>query len=134
MWRPASAGLREGPPEGGPHTEVKVPLKPDTTTAVCVLSLICVLSGCSSSQKAQSPSATTTQAKTPDGRDLRPVELPDLSQMAPSAQKQIRDQYASLQQTIANHPNVVDLSRAYGEMGKLLMAADRKSTRLNSSH
>jgi tetratricopeptide (TPR) repeat protein len=43
--------------------------------------------------------------------------------MAPSAQKQIRDQYASLQQTIANHRNVVELSRAYGQMGKLLMAA-----------
>ena len=43
--------------------------------------------------------------------------------MAPSAQKQIRDQYASLQQTIANHRNVVELSHAYGEMGKLLMAA-----------
>jgi len=101
----------------------KVRLEPDTTTVIGVLLLICVLSGCSSSQKTQSASATTTQAKTPDGRNLRPVELPDLSQMAPSAQKQIRDQYASLQQTITNHRNVVELSRAYGEMGKLLMAA-----------
>jgi tetratricopeptide (TPR) repeat protein len=82
-----------------------------------------LLTGCSSSPKTQSSSATATEAKTADGRDLRPVTLPDLSQMAPSAQKQIRDQYASLHQTIANHRTIVELSSAYGEMGKLLMAA-----------
>lgn len=43
--------------------------------------------------------------------------------MAPSAQKQIRDQYASLQQTIGNHRTIVELSNAYGDMGKLLMEA-----------
>ena len=80
--------------------------------------------GCSSSPQSQSaPAANAAAAKTPDGRELRPVALPDLSQMAPSAQKQIRDQYASLQQTIASQRDVVELSNAYGAMGKLLMAA-----------
>ena len=65
-----------------------------------------------------------TAPKTPDGRELRSVTLPDLSQMAPSAQKQIRDQYASLD---ANDRRITrrstELSNAYGDMGKLLMAA-----------
>ena len=44
--------------------------------------------------------------------------------MAPSAQKQIRDQYASLTRTIGNRTRPsTELSNAYGEMGKLLMAA-----------
>ncbi len=43
--------------------------------------------------------------------------------MAPSAQKQIRDQYASLTRTIGAHTTVTELSNAYGDMGKLLMAA-----------
>jgi len=34
--------------------------------------------------------------------------------MAPSAQKQIRDQYASLQQTITNHRNVVSYNANFG--------------------
>ena len=51
--------------------------------------------GCSSPQKPQSPASNTGAGapKTPDGCELRSVTLPDPSQMAPSAQKQIRDQY-----------------------------------------
>jgi tetratricopeptide (TPR) repeat protein len=100
-----------------------VRLKPDTAVAICVLLLACAVSSCSQSPKSQPPSGSATQARTPDGRELRPVTLPDVSQMAPSAQKQIRDQYASLQQAISNHRTVTELSNAYGEMGKLLMAA-----------
>jgi tetratricopeptide (TPR) repeat protein len=63
------------------------------------------------------------EARTVDGRELRPVTLPDLSQMAPSAQKQIRDEYASLTSTIGRRAPTTDLSHAYGDMGKLLLAA-----------
>lgn len=93
--------------------EQKVRRQSDTTTAICVLLLSCLTGSCSTSQKSQPLPA----------QELRPVTLPDLSQMAASAQKQIRDQYATLQQTIGNHRTVAELSNAYGEMGKLLMAA-----------
>src|SRR5436190_3536783 len=99
--------------------------KPVTTAAIAssILSAI-LLTGCSSPQKQPSSSPSSAiAAKAPDGRDLRPVNLPDLSQMSPSAQKQIRDQYAALSTTIASRPDVIGLSAAYGEMGKLLMAA-----------
>jgi tetratricopeptide (TPR) repeat protein len=99
-----------------------VRLKADTIVIVYVFLVIAV--GCSSPPKTESSPTTNASApKTPDGRELRPINLPDLSQMAPSAQKQIRDQYASLMQTIGNHRTVTELSNAYGDMGKLLMAA-----------
>jgi tetratricopeptide (TPR) repeat protein len=79
---------------------------------------------CSSPQRnGETPRSAETAPKTADGRALNQVALPDLSPMAPSAQKQIRDQYGSLTKTIAAQPAVTDLSAAYGEMGRLLMAA-----------
>jgi len=56
--------------------------------------------------------------------NLQPVELPDLTRMAPSAQKQIRERHAALIALAQNAATpTFDLSNAYGEMGKLLMAA-----------
>ena len=58
---------------------------------------------------------------------LQAVSLPDLSRMAPSAQTQIRDSYKALTQKIATRSTtVVELADAYGEFGKLLMAADQR--------
>ena len=55
---------------------------------------------------------------------LQSVELPDLSNVAPSAQRQIREQHAALTTLASDSATApVDLSRAFGEMGKLLMAA-----------
>src|SRR5947207_703001 len=101
-----------------------VRLQADTTTVIVYVFLVIAV-GCSSPQKTESSSPTTNAAapKTADGRELHPITLPDLSQMAPSAQKQIRDQHASLMRTIAKHQTVTELSDAYGDMGKLLMAA-----------
>ncbi len=61
---------------------------------------------------------------TPGRPPLRDVVLPDLSKMAASARTQIRERHDTLQH-IAARPGVtpVELSNAYGEMGKLLMAA-----------
>jgi tetratricopeptide (TPR) repeat protein len=68
--------------------------------------------------------AGCTSPKTADRPALRPVTLPDLSQMAESARKQIEERHASLLKTSESRTaTVVDLSSAYGEMGKLLMAA-----------
>ena len=47
--------------------------------------------------------------------------------MAPSAQAQVRDRYASLTQKIDNTgTSGTDLADAYGELGKILMAADHR--------
>ena len=93
-------------------------------TLAIVAVAVAALSACSSPRgNGGTPRSAETAPKTPDGRPLNQVTLPDLSQMSPSAQKQIRDQYESLTKTIAARPAVTELSAAYGEMGKLLMAA-----------
>jgi tetratricopeptide (TPR) repeat protein len=64
-------------------------------------------------------------APAPDGRPLQSITLPDLSKVVPSVQKQIEQQHASLQAKIADPGTPpFDLSNAYGDMGKLLMAAE----------
>ena len=58
---------------------------------------------------------------------LRPVALPDLSQVAPSAQAQIRERYVLLtEKTAKPQQSAADLANAYGELGKILMAADHR--------
>ena len=52
------------------------------------------------------------------------MSLPDLSKLVPSVQTQIRTQHAALTHTLDNRAaSVVDQADAYGEFGKLLMAA-----------
>jgi len=61
-----------------------------------------------------------------DGREqLRPVALPDLTRATERVQSQLRRQYGSLTRTLQD-PTVSDATKAiaYGEMGKLLMAAE----------
>ena len=61
----------------------------------------------------------------PDGRALLPVSLPDLSKMVPSVQTQIRDAHGSVSAKIENRQTPIpSLASAYGELGKLLTAAD----------
>lgn len=53
------------------------------------------------------------------------VRLPDLSKMAPSVEKQIRAAHSSLTQKISTRGTpAAELGNAYGELGKLLKAAD----------
>ena len=65
----------------------------------------------------------------PDAHDdrpaLLPVSLPDVSSMEESAQKQLREAYASLTEKIES-PAVTpaELGAAYGQMGTLFMAAE----------
>jgi len=50
--------------------------------------------------------------------------MPEVSKLVPSVQTQIRNQYAALRRTLDNRAaSVVDQADAYGEFGKLLMAA-----------
>jgi tetratricopeptide (TPR) repeat protein len=61
----------------------------------------------------------------PQSQTLRPVSLPDLSQMDKVVQQQIGDSYRTLTSLIDNRATPpADLARAHGETGKLLMAAE----------
>ena len=61
----------------------------------------------------------------PDGRALLPVSLPDLSKMAPSVQKQIREAHRALTTNLGDRQTSIPaLAEAYGGLGKLLTAAD----------
>ena len=65
-------------------------------------------------------SATSSQRSA-----LRPVSLPDLSRMEKSVQQQMREGDAFLRLKIENpETTVAELGNAYGEMGKLLFAAE----------
>ena len=55
---------------------------------------------------------------------LTPVALPDISSAAESVQTQIRDRYQSLQAAIDRKAPAPELATAYGEMGKMFVAAE----------
>ena len=56
---------------------------------------------------------------------LRHVSLPDLSNASEPVQSQLRERYASMQASLANRDATpADRASAYGDMGKLLMAAE----------
>ena len=87
-----------------------------------VLSLICgavaiAAVGCHSRD-------AVAERRAPDGSTLQPVSLPDLSKLSPSVQSQIREQHAALVDSLADSSVTPrDLANSYGEMGRLLMAA-----------
>jgi tetratricopeptide (TPR) repeat protein len=100
-----------------------------------VLSFVLVLTplaaGCKANdQNAPASESPTTAAPTsPTGQALRPVTLPDISSAAPSVQTQLRDGYAALETKIKSAGiSSGELSAAYGEMGKLLMATEYLDT------
>jgi tetratricopeptide (TPR) repeat protein len=62
----------------------------------------------------------------PDRPGLRPVSLPDFSTMEEPVRKQMRERSSSLKLQIEHTGTTpLELSTAYGEMGKLLMAAEQ---------
>lgn len=52
-----------------------------------------------------------------------PAALPDVSKLAASVQAQLQERHAALTALVATRPGPVELANSYGEMGKLLMAA-----------
>ena len=66
------------------------------------------------------PSGATSPA---GGVVSPPGALPDMSKLAPSVQTQIRERHAALSALVATRPGPVDLANGYGELGKVLMAA-----------
>jgi tetratricopeptide (TPR) repeat protein len=88
--------------------------------------LVALAGGCSSGDKTvstSSPGQLTGEA--PDTHELRSVSLPDLSRSAESVRQQLRERYSLLIKE-AEDPAATSLERgnAYGELGKLFMAAD----------
>jgi len=60
----------------------------------------------------------------PNQPSLRPVSVPDLSALEPAVRDQFRARYSTLVAQIARRGTAAaDLGTAYGELGKLLMAA-----------
>jgi tetratricopeptide (TPR) repeat protein len=73
------------------------------------LAVVVLLTACSASKPAAS---------------LQPITLPDISRAAEPVQKQIRERYQLLQAAIDHKAPSSELATAFGEMGKLLMAAE----------
>ena len=88
----------------------------------------CLAAGCQSPQR-QPPTAPAAEASgsTLDpqpGLGLQPVIVPDFSSMEAPVRRQMEAQFGSLQTVVANRGSApADLAAAYGQMGKLLMAA-----------
>ena len=85
-------------------------------------------SACTSSETAPAGGdAVPPVAAAPDPAAVQPVALPDLAGggASESVREQLRQQYAELMQTIGDASAApAELSRAYGEMGKLFMATE----------
>jgi tetratricopeptide (TPR) repeat protein len=93
--------------------------------ALSALVGVLLCAGCNPRRETETaPLSDASVPRTPDGRALRPVTLPDLSPMVQSAQSQIRARHQTLTRTLENRQtSPLELGNAYGEMGKLLMAA-----------
>lgn len=100
-----------------------------TFSAWRVLQCACVgaavLTGCTSNSPSSALPSRQAPASRPDRRTLPSVALPDLSHVDPAVAKQLRDARAALDAKLQD-PGAgdVDLAGVYGEMGKLLLAAE----------
>ena len=96
--------------------------------AGAVACLCAVLAGaCTSGDRPSSASsASAFTLRPPDRLGLQPVSLPDFSTMEEPVREQMREQVSSLKLQIEHTGTPsLELSVAYGEMGKLLMAAEQ---------
>ena len=97
------------------------------TGRTCLAGLLYMLallaSGCTTDAEYMSPASEETEPISP-GETLLPVALPDLSRVEEAVQAQLSEPYELLIQRrdTAGTP-ALELGKAYGEMGKLLMAA-----------
>ncbi len=89
--------------------------------AVCVCAVLLLAGACGSHDGATG----TATLPSPNGLGLRPVSLPDVSPMDASVRRQLLERAASLRVQIAHGGAGAELATAYGEMGKLLMAAEQ---------
>jgi tetratricopeptide (TPR) repeat protein len=101
-----------------------------TNKAFCIrhCAFLVLLCGCGSKSETippTSPAPTRSTATPADRQAIRAVSLPDLSSVSAPVQDQMRAQHASLQRMIESGVTPgAELAGAYGDMGKLLMAAE----------
>src|ERR1700733_8104886 len=89
-----------------------------------VLAGACGSNGGTIASTSASTSSSPPEAS-PDRRTVKAISLPDLSGVEPSVARQLRDGYASLTATMQKSTTTdADLGTAYGEMGRLLLAAE----------
>jgi tetratricopeptide (TPR) repeat protein len=81
-------------------------------------------SGCTSGDETKSGPPPGAALRAPDGRTLVPVALPDLSKMTESVQRQVLASHSALLKKSASGTPPEQLADAYGELGRLLMAAN----------
>jgi tetratricopeptide (TPR) repeat protein len=80
-------------------------------------------SGCGSGDARSSAASGPAAPIPPDRATLPQISLPDLSKISPSAQSQLREGHAALLAKMQAGVPDIELGTAYGELGKLLMAA-----------
>jgi len=90
----------------------------------CAVLLLAGLVGACSSGGDRGVTSNTAVVSPPGGAGLQPVALPDFSTMESSAQSQMRTQVSALRSKVSDRSaSSADLAAAYGETGKLFMAA-----------
>jgi tetratricopeptide (TPR) repeat protein len=90
-----------------------------------VLTLALVSCGSDVQTGASAPPDSASRPAPVDRQTLRAVSLPELSKLDAPVQQQLRDGYAALTAKTGNPATSdADLGFGYGEMGKLLMAAE----------
>jgi tetratricopeptide (TPR) repeat protein len=99
-----------------------------SAAAGIVFASLIVACGCrSTSDDTHAPAAGSSSGavlKPPNRTGLRPVSVPDFAAMETSVASQLRASYSSLADEIARRGvDAIQLGTAYGELGKLLMAA-----------
>jgi tetratricopeptide (TPR) repeat protein len=90
--------------------------------------LLAVVAACTSKETPSSTSQPSIEAPAIQG-SRRPIVLPDLSSASETVQTLIRERYASLKLKIDSAETASgDLAAAYGDLGKLLIAAEYLDT------
>ena len=92
-------------------------------TGLTALAALAALAAAGCAADAPAPASGESAPGLSRERGLHPTPLPDLSHMTAAVRDQIRERYASLTSALEQPGAAGALSEAYGEMGKLLMAA-----------
>lgn len=101
------------------------PARVRSSTVLCALAVLVAGCGPGSETTSHAPSNPKTLSSVDRRQTLQAVSLPDVSAAGASVQRQLREGYSSLTIKIQDRGTAdVDLGTVYGEMGKLLMAAE----------
>jgi tetratricopeptide (TPR) repeat protein len=124
-WIDDDAGPVAGQPRPAPPARVRR-FKCAPALAFLSWGLLALISSGACSPRDQTKSADGAVARViapPEGPGLAPVTLPDPSAMQAGAKEQLEARAEALRAAIAGHATASSLAAAYGDMGKLLMAA-----------